>query len=120
MEKYPLSVLVETQVPFSSMRVGMVLLDGSKIILECTGSAIRDPINGEFLAGMTTARDITSMAQQIREMRELEQNRFTVMLETMPQLVSLLVTPMPLDTPGKQLTDTSGMDMYIRRLCGFL
>jgi PAS domain S-box-containing protein len=86
-EEYPISVLVDASTPFASMRVGLVLQNGGKIILDYAGTTIQDPSTGECLAGITSGRDITSITRQIKEMREIEQDKFKVIVEMMPQLV---------------------------------
>jgi hypothetical protein len=86
-DEYPISVLVDTQTPFASIRIGLIVQEGRRIILDYTGATIRDPYTGEFLAGITTSRDIIGITHQIREIRELEQDRFRVIVEMMPQLV---------------------------------
>jgi hypothetical protein len=51
--EYPISVLIRTQTPFSSRKIGIFDPDnGRKIFLDCLGEAIRDPDTGEFLAGI--------------------------------------------------------------------
>jgi hypothetical protein len=51
--EYPISVLIRTQTPFSSRKIGIFDPDtGRKIFFDCLGEAIRDPDTGEFLAGI--------------------------------------------------------------------
>ena len=88
-EEYPISVLVRTQTPFDGMRIGMLGSDGSKIVFDTLGEAIRDNTTGEFLAGVVTCRDVTKMAQEITQIKEKDEERFKLICDTMPQLVSL-------------------------------
>jgi hypothetical protein len=86
--EYPILALIRTQQPFTSRRIGMFdPFTDRKIILECSGEAMRDECTGEFLAGMLTARDITSMTEQIREIKEKDDQRFQLICDSMPQIV---------------------------------
>lgn len=54
--EYPISVLIKTQTPFSSRKIGLYDPDTNrKLVFDCLGEAIRDE-NGEFLAGVVTCR----------------------------------------------------------------
>ncbi|KAH6697655.1 two-component system protein A [Verticillium dahliae] len=85
--EYPISVLLQTETPFASMRVGMHNKAGEKLQFDVLGEAITDDITGEFLAGVVTFRDVTSMAQEITDIKEREEERFKLICDTMPQLV---------------------------------
>ena len=55
--EYPISVLVKTQTPFQSRRIGMYDPEtGRKIVFDCLGEALRDEHTGEFLAGVLTCK----------------------------------------------------------------
>ena len=48
--EYPISVLIRTQTPFSSRKIGIYDSETDrKIVLDCLGEAIRDDATGEFL-----------------------------------------------------------------------
>jgi PAS domain S-box-containing protein len=86
--EYPISVLVRTQTPFSSRRIGVYDPEtGDKIVFDCLGEAIRDESTGEFLAGMITCRDITEVTQQISDIKEKDEQRFQVICDSMPQMI---------------------------------
>ena len=86
--EYPISVLIRTQQPFTSRRIGMFdPVTGHKLILECSGEAIRDECTGEFLAGMITARDITHITEQIKEIKAKDEQRFQLICNSMPQMI---------------------------------
>jgi PAS domain-containing protein len=86
--EYPISVLVKTQTPFPSRRIGMFDPEtNQKIVLDCLGEAIRDESTGEFLAGIVTCRDITSMTKEINEIKEKEEQRFQLICDSMPQMI---------------------------------
>jgi PAS domain S-box-containing protein len=85
--EYPISVLIRTETPFSGMRVGMKSDDGSKIVFDMLGEAIRDDHTGEFLAGVVTCRDVTKLQQEIDQIKAADQERFRLICDTMPQLV---------------------------------
>lgn len=87
-EEYPISILVRTQTPFDGMRIGMQRADGTKIVFDALGEAVRDNTTGEFLAGVVTCRDVTKMAQEITQIKEKDEERFKLICDTMPQLVS--------------------------------
>jgi hypothetical protein len=86
--EYPISVLIRTQQPFTSHKVGLVDPEtGRKKILNCSGEAIRDETTGEFLAGMVTASDITNMTEKIKEIKAKDEQRFQLICDTMPQMI---------------------------------
>ena len=86
--EYPISVLIRTQTPFSSRKIGMYdPATGGKLILDCLGEAIRDENTGEFLAGMITCRDITRVTNEINEIKEKDEQRFHLICDSMPQLI---------------------------------
>jgi hypothetical protein len=85
---YPISVLIRTQTPFSSRKIGIYDPDsGRKIFFDCLGEAIRDPETNEFLAGIVTCRDITEMTDQINEIKEKDDQRFQLICDSMPQMI---------------------------------
>ena len=84
--EYPISVLVKTQTPFQSRKIGIFDPETDrKIVFDCLGEAIRDEISGEFMAGMVTFRDITEMTEQIIEIKEKDEQRFQLICDSMPQ-----------------------------------
>ncbi|EJT73929.1 hypothetical protein GGTG_07783 [Gaeumannomyces tritici R3-111a-1] len=86
-EEYPISVLVRTETPFAGVRVGMYNQEGNKVVYDVLGEAIRDEVTGEFVAGVVTCRDVTKMAQMLATLKELEDEKFRLICDTMPQLV---------------------------------
>lgn len=86
-EEYPLSILIRTEAPFATLRIGMYNTDGKRIIYDVVGEAIRDEATGEFLAGVVTGRDVTVMTEKISEIKEQDEERFRLICDTMPQLV---------------------------------
>ena len=86
--EYPISVLIRTQSPFSNRKIGIYDPDTDrKIVFDCLGEAVTDEQTGEFLAGIVTCRDITSMTQQINEIREKDEQRFQLICDSMPQMI---------------------------------
>lgn len=86
--EYPISVLVKTQTPFESRKIGMFdPSTGKKVLFDVLGEAIRDENTGEFLAGIVTCKDITSMTQQINDIRERDEERFQIICASMPQMI---------------------------------
>ncbi|KAI5462137.1 hypothetical protein BGZ63DRAFT_413576 [Mariannaea sp. PMI_226] len=86
-DEYPISVLLKTERPFTSHRIGMYDDEGKKIVYDVLGEAIRDDKTGEFLAGVVTGRDVTIMTEEIEQIKERDEERFKLICETMPQLV---------------------------------
>lgn len=86
-EEYPISVLLRTETPFAGVRIGMYNQEGNKVVYDVLGEAIRDEVTGEFVAGVVTCRDVTKMAQMLATIRELEDEKFRLICDTMPQLV---------------------------------
>ncbi|PHH67070.1 hypothetical protein CDD81_4465 [Ophiocordyceps australis] len=87
LSEYPISVLIRTETPFSSIRVGLYLADGKRVVHDVLGEAIRDDTTGEFLAGVVTGRDVTVMTEEITQIKERDDERFKLICDTMPQLV---------------------------------
>ena len=86
--EYPISVLVRTQQPFSGRKIGMIDPDtNQRIVLDCLGEALEDETTGEFLAGILTCRDITTITEEITEIKEKDEQRFKVICESMPQMI---------------------------------
>ena len=85
--QYPISILLRTESPFSSIRIGMYDDRGEKVIYDVLGEVIRDEMTGEFLGGVVTGRDVTSMKRQLNEIKERDEERFRLICDTMPQFV---------------------------------
>ncbi|KAG5999906.1 hypothetical protein E4U54_001617 [Claviceps lovelessii] len=85
--EYPMAVLLRTETPFSSMRVGILTRDGRRLVHDILGETIRDGVTGEFLAGVVTGRDVTVMSEAITQIKERDDERFKLICDTMPQLV---------------------------------
>lgn len=86
--EFPMGVLLRTQIPFTDMRIGVIDRDGNKIRYNVLAEAIRDDETGEFLAGVISCRDITEMAKEIDLIKARDVERFKIICDTMPQLVS--------------------------------
>lgn len=89
-EDFPIAVLLRTEKPFSNMRLGAYDLEGNRVVYDVLGEAIRDDQTGEFLAGVVTGRDITTMTEEmtlIKELDEEREERFKLICDTMPQMV---------------------------------
>ncbi|PFH55975.1 hypothetical protein XA68_17249 [Ophiocordyceps unilateralis] len=85
--EYPMSILLRTETPFTSMRVGAFDREGKKIVHDVLGEAILDDTTGEFLAGVVTWRDVTDMTEEITQIKERDEERFKLICDTMPQFV---------------------------------
>jgi PAS domain S-box-containing protein len=86
--EYPISVLVRTQTPFEHRKIGIYDPETDRrIVFDCLGEALMDEHSGEFLAGVLTCRDITSMTEQINEIKEKDEQRFELICDSMPQMI---------------------------------
>ncbi|KAK3341432.1 hypothetical protein B0T25DRAFT_573814 [Lasiosphaeria hispida] len=85
--EYPISVLLRTETPFTGRRIGMRNGDGRELVFDVEGAAIRDENTGEFLAGVVTCRDVTTIAEEINRIKAADEERFRLICDTMPQLV---------------------------------
>ncbi|KAL3423432.1 hsp90-like protein [Phlyctema vagabunda] len=86
--EYPISVLVRTQTPFSSRRIGLYDPETDrKMVYDCLGEAITDETTGEFLAGVVTCRDVTQVTQEIIELKDKDEQRFQLICDSMPQMI---------------------------------
>lgn len=86
--EFPMGILLRTQTPFSDMRIGVIDRDGNKVRYNVLAEAIRDDETGEFLAGVISCRDVTEMAKEIDQIKARDVERFKIICDTMPQLVS--------------------------------
>ncbi|KAK5992852.1 Peroxide stress-activated histidine kinase mak1 [Cladobotryum mycophilum] len=87
LHEYPIAILLRTEKPYESMRVGMYDENGKRLILDVLGEVICDEVTHEFLAGIVTGRDVTKIREEISEIKERDEERFKAICETMPQLV---------------------------------
>lgn len=84
--EYPISVLVRGQAPVR-MKIGLYHPEhGGKVDLDCSGEAIIDE-NGEFLGGILTCKDITSVNEEITEIKESNEQRFQLICDSLPQML---------------------------------
>ncbi|CAG8952830.1 hypothetical protein HYFRA_00007543, partial [Hymenoscyphus fraxineus] len=85
---YPIAVLVRTQTPFSSRKIGLIDPDtNERLIFDCLGEAITDENTGEFLAGLVTCKDITKQMQEMTELKENNEQRFEIICDSLPQML---------------------------------
>jgi hypothetical protein len=86
--EYPISVLIRTQTPFPSRKIGLYHPEtGNKVILDCVGETMNDEETGDFLAGIITCKDITSISEEITEIKETNEQRFQLICNTLPQML---------------------------------
>ncbi|KAI0126916.1 ethylene receptor [Xylariales sp. AK1849] len=85
---FPIAVLLKRGTSFTGMRVGMLSgWQNKRVVFDVMGEIIKDPISGDMIAGVVTCRDVTSMAQEITNMKETEEEKFKLICDTMPQMV---------------------------------
>ncbi|KAK3695402.1 two-component system protein A [Podospora appendiculata] len=85
--EYPISVLIQTETPFTGRRIGMRDSNGKPVVFDVEGAAIKDDNTGEFLAGVVTCRDVTKHREEINQIKAADEERFRLICDTMPQLV---------------------------------
>lgn len=85
--EYPISVLLQTETPFTGRRIGMRDHNGNKVVYDVEGEALRDDRTGEFLAGVITCRDVTKVTDEISRIQAADEERFRLICDSMPQLV---------------------------------
>jgi PAS domain S-box-containing protein len=85
--EYPISIVLRTESPVASMRVGVFDRNGRKFVHDIVGEVIRDDITGEFLAAVITGRDVTMLTEEMTQIKERDDERFKLICDTMPQLV---------------------------------
>ncbi|KAJ4397588.1 hypothetical protein N0V93_001820 [Gnomoniopsis smithogilvyi] len=110
-DEYPLAVLLKTQTPFSGVRVGVVDRDGKRLVLDILAEAIRDDETGEFLAGVVTCRDVTSMAKEMDQMKLRDLERFKTICDIIPHLVWTTDETGSLDFFNNRWTEFTGMSL---------
>lgn len=107
--EYPIAILLETQTPYSGMRVGVIDQDGKKLVLDILAEAIRDEETDEFLAGVVTCRDVTKLANEIDQIKARDAERFKTICDIIPQLVWTCDTEGSLEFFNTRWTDYTGM-----------
>lgn len=107
--EYPIAVLLNTQTPFSGVRIGIVDPDGKKLVYDILAEAIRDEDTDEFLAGVVTCRDVTKMAKEIDQIKTRDAERFKTICDIIPQLVWTADTEGSLDFFNTRWTDFTGL-----------
>ncbi|KAK4237506.1 putative signal transduction histidine-protein kinase [Achaetomium macrosporum] len=85
--EHPMSVLIRTETPFACRRIGMHDVTGQQLVFDVEGATLRDEITGEFIAGITTYRDVTKMTEEIIQLKAGDEGRFRLICDTMPQLI---------------------------------
>lgn len=85
--EYPISVLLQTETPFTGRRIGMRDHNGNRVVYDVEGEALRDDRTGEFLAGVITCRDVTKVTDEISRIQAADEERFRLICDSMPQLV---------------------------------
>lgn len=86
LDELPISILLRTEEPFGSMRIGLYDKSGRRVICDARGELIRDE-TGEVFAGLVTLTDVTRFTEEISEIKEYGEERFKQICDTMPQLV---------------------------------
>lgn len=86
-EDFPIVKLCRTQQPFSKWKIGIVDPSGRRKIFDCSGEGVYDEKSGEFLAGITSLKDVTEYTDMIRTQDEENDQQFQLICETMPQML---------------------------------
>jgi hypothetical protein len=90
-DELPFAVLCRTETSFKSHRIGFRTLEGSQLTYDVTGEAVFDDKTHEFIAGMTTFKDVTEYTEKLKNQSEENERQFELICEGLPQL--LWVTP---------------------------
>ncbi|CAN8101426.1 unnamed protein product [Discula destructiva] len=110
-QEYPIAVLLDTKNPYSGMRIGTILQDGTRVVYDVLGEVICDDETGEFLAGVVTCRDITKMAREIDQMKVRDLERFKMICDIIPQLVWSTDKDGSLEFFNTRWTEYTGMSL---------
>ena len=86
---------------------GFKNLDGTCVTYDVTGEAVFDEKTGEFIAGMTTFKDVTEYTEKLKTQSEENERQFEMICDTMPQLLWA--------TPSDGLPDWFSKRWYSRR-----
>ncbi|KAI1334207.1 hypothetical protein F5Y15DRAFT_296230 [Xylariaceae sp. FL0016] len=85
---FPIAVLLRDQKPFSGWRIGMYhKAKDKRVVFDVLGELMKDDQSGEVLGAVVTCRDVTQLTNEITKMKEVDEERFKLICDTMPQMV---------------------------------
>ena len=114
-EDYPIVQLCRAQARSMKWKLGLVNHEGKRYTFDAIGKGVFDDKDEEFLAGIVTLKDVTEYTNIIKCQSEKEEQRFQLICDTMPEMVSAAV-----ELKYKSLLNSLlslVMDNNPRRLC---
>lgn len=85
-EENPIITLCRTQQGFSRWQIGLIK-DGKRLNYDVSGHPVLDDKTGEFFAGLIAFKDVTEYAEKIAEQTIENDNQFSLICDTMPQMM---------------------------------
>lgn len=86
--EWPIIKLCREQKTFKGVRIGTIDYKRTRRVFEVTGDGIYDEQTGEFLAGICALKDVTWYMNVVKAQSELDEKKFQLICECMPQTVS--------------------------------
>jgi PAS domain S-box-containing protein len=85
-EENPIITLCRTHQGFSRWQIGMIK-DEKRLNYDVSGYPVRDDRTGEFFAGLIAFKDVTEYTEKIAEQTVENDNQFSLICDTMPQMM---------------------------------
>ena len=108
-EEYPIVQLCRSQTPFQSVRIGLKDVQGRSRIFDVSGEGIYDQKTGEFLAGMTTFKDVTVYTELLKSQHDQSEEQFEMICRLMPAVLWTATTEGVPDWFSQRWYDYTGM-----------
>ena len=85
-EENPIITLCRTKQGFSRWQIGLIK-DGKRLNYDVSGYPVRDDKTGDFFAGLVSFKDVTEYTEKITEQTIENDNQFSLICDTMPQMM---------------------------------
>ena len=85
-EENPIITLCRTQQGFSRWQIG-IIKDDKRLNFDVSGHPVLDDKTGEFFAGLVAFKDVTEYTEKIAEQTIENDNQFSLICDTMPQMM---------------------------------
>lgn len=85
-EENPIITLCRTHQGFTKWQIGMIK-DGKRLNYDVSGYPVKDDKTGEFFAGLIAFQDVTEYTEKIAEQTIENDNQFSLICDTMPQMM---------------------------------
>ncbi len=86
--EWPIIKLCREQKTFKGFRIGIIDSKRTRRVFEISGDGIYDEQTGDFLAGICALTDVTWYMDVVKAQSELDEKKFQLICECMPQSVS--------------------------------